>query len=118
MSKPFNTTLLDHALLKKRAENEQRRQETLRRVLHMLPQLATKYGFNRAYLFGSITQKGRFRKNSDIDIAVAGLSDEKYFAFIAEFSERLGREIDVVQIEKHRLEKRIRETAIEWNGND
>jgi hypothetical protein len=117
MTKPFKTTLLDRHLRKKQRENEKRRQETLQQVFRLLSKLAGKYGFNRAYVFGSITQMGRFRKNSDVDVAVAGLADEKYFALIVELSHKLGREVDVFQIEKHPLRKRIMETGIEWNKN-
>jgi hypothetical protein len=117
MSKPFKTTILDRRLRKKRQENEKTRRETLQHLLGMLPKLAVKYGFNHAYLFGSITQKGRFRKSSDVDIAIAGLGNEKYFAFMAELSDQLGREVDVVQIEKHPLKKRIMETGMEWSRN-
>jgi hypothetical protein len=114
MVKPFKTTLLDQQLRKKRQENEKIRQQTLQQLLRMLPQLAVRYGFARAYVFGSLTKKGRFQKTSDVDIAVEGLTDEKYFAFMAELSDLLDREVDVIQIERHHLKKRILETGLEW----
>jgi len=117
MIKPFKTTLLDQHLRKKRQENEKSRQQTLKQLLRSLPQLATRYGFERAYVFGSLTKKGRFRKNSDVDVAVEGLSDEKYFTFMAELSDLMGREVDVVQIERHHLKERVIESGIEWKKN-
>jgi hypothetical protein len=114
MIKPFKTTLLDQHLRKKRQENEKIRQQTLGRLLRSLPQLASRYDFGRAYVFGSLTKKGRFRKISDVDLAVEGLSDEKYFTFMAELSDLLGREVDVIQIERHHLKERIIESGIEW----
>jgi predicted nucleotidyltransferase len=78
MIKPFKTTLLDQHLRKKRRKNEKLRQEMLQRVLDLLPQLAARYGFNRAYVFGSLVKRGRFRKNSDVDIAIEGLNNENY----------------------------------------
>lgn len=115
MIKPFKTALLDRRLREKRRENEKLRQQTLQQVLELLPQLAARYGFNRAYVFGSVTQKGRFRHESDIDIAIEGLSNQYYFKFMADLDGRLEREVDVIQMEKHRLHEQIKETGIEWN---
>ena len=86
----------------------------MRHALRLLPSLSRKYGFQSAYLFGSLTKAGRFRDDSDVDVAIAGLKNDKYFAFIAELSERLGREVDVVQIERHRFRKQIEESGIKW----
>jgi len=107
MLKPFKTTRLDRRWREKRRENEKRRQQTLQRVLELLPRLAQRYGFHHAYILGSVTKKGRFRQNSAIDLAIEGLGDEKYFTFWAEVSDKFNREVDVIQIEKHRLEKNI-----------
>jgi len=115
MTKPFKTTLLDQRLRQKQRENEKLRQQTLQRVLELLPQLATRYGFHRAYVFGSVTRKGRFRRYSDIDIAIEGLDDQQYFKFMADLYDRLEREVDVIQLEKHRLHEQIKETGIEWS---
>ncbi len=90
------------------------RKQLLQHLLRSLPQLAARYGFARVYVFGSLTKRGRFRKTSDVDVAVEGLTDEKYFTFMSELSELLGREVDVVQIEKHRLKNRILEIGLEW----
>jgi hypothetical protein len=114
MTRPFKTTLVDQHLRKERQENEKIRQQTLKQLLRALPQLAARYDFACAYVFGSLTKKGRFRKNSDVDLAVEGLTDEKYFTFMAELSDLLGREVDVIQIEKHRLKNRILEIGLEW----
>jgi len=118
MTRPFKTTLLDQHLRKERQENEKIRQQTLKQLLRALPQLAARYGFARAYVFGSLTKKERFRKTSDVDLAVEGLTDEKYFTFMAELSGLMGREVDVIQIEKHHLKNRILETGLEWKRNN
>jgi len=114
MNKPFKTSILDQHLRKKRRENEKRRQEIIQQLQRLLPELASKYGFTRAYIFGSLAKTGRFHNHSDVDIAVAGLTDEKYFAFMAELSSQLAREVDVVQIEKHHMRERIIESGIVW----
>jgi predicted nucleotidyltransferase len=117
MTRPFKTTLLDQHLRKERRENEKMRKQMLQHLLRSLPQLAARYGFPRAYVFGSLTKKGRFRKTSDVDVAVEDLTDEKYFTFMAELSELMGREVDVIQIERHHLKERIIESGIEWKKN-
>ena len=38
-----------------------------------------KYQWDEAYLFGSLILEGRFRQNSDIDIAVLGLKKYDYY---------------------------------------
>ena len=67
-----------------------------------------------AYVFGSILKNGRFHARSDIDVAVEGLSNADYFRFWAELSDRLGRDVNVVQVEKHRLGERVLKGALEW----
>lgn len=114
MIKPFKTTLLDRRLREKQRANEKLRQETLQRVLKLLPQLAARYGFQHAYVFGSVTHKGRFRPQSDLDIAIEGLDDQHYFKFMADLYNRLEREVDVIQLERHRLQEQIKETGFEW----
>lgn len=115
MIKPFKTTRLDQRLRKKQRENEKLRQEMLQRVLDLLPQLAARYGFNRAYVFGSLVKRGRFRENSDVDIAIEGLNNENYFKFMTDLSAQIGREVDVIQLEKHRLQEQIKESGMAWN---
>ena len=114
MSRAFHTTLLDRCLWKKHCEQERMRKEALERLLNVLPSLSKKYGIQRAYVFGSILKNGRFHARSDVDVAVKGLSNAKYFRFWAELSDRLGREVDVVQVEKHRLGERVLKGALEW----
>ncbi|PSN17493.1 hypothetical protein C7271_17440 [filamentous cyanobacterium CCP5] len=47
---------------------------SIRQVIPQYPQIT------QVYLFGSITQPGQFRNDSDIDIAVAGIDAAAYFA--------------------------------------
>lgn len=56
---------------RRRQEREKRRQEHYRRVTAAIQDLAPRYPAVRAvYLFGSLTQPGRYRPGSDIDVAV------------------------------------------------
>jgi hypothetical protein len=114
MAAVFKTTILDRALRQERRDNERKRRETIRHIMQLLPKLADKYGFDSAFLFGSVAKPGRFHERSDMDIAVFGLSDEKYFAFMGELSQQLRRDVDVIQMEKHYLKDRIREPKSVW----
>jgi len=115
MSAAFKTTILDRALRQKRRDNEQKRRETIQHIMRLLPRLANKYGFDRVFLFGSVAKPGRFHERSDIDIAVFGLTDEKYFSFMGELSAQVRRDVDVIQMEKHDLAKRLsRVDRIVW----
>ena len=55
--------------------------------------------------------EGRFRQNSDIDIAVLGLKKYDYYKFIGEISDLLNRRVDVVLLEEcafaHFIKKKL-----------
>ncbi|MBM3310127.1 MAG: nucleotidyltransferase domain-containing protein [Candidatus Aminicenantes bacterium] len=77
--------------------------------------LSREISFGEAILFGSLTKKGKFADESDIDIAFAGLADADFFRAQAFLSRDLGCEVDVVQIENSgRLKNKIREDGVRW----
>lgn len=55
----------------------QARKAIMPAILAVVPQYS---GISQVYLFGSITQPGRFHARSDIDIAVVGTDAATYFA--------------------------------------
>jgi predicted nucleotidyltransferase len=60
---------------------EKVRNRVLQRVLAKIPQLIARYStIQRAYLFGSVTRRGLFHAQSDIDIGIEGANTEDYFA--------------------------------------
>lgn len=61
-------------------------------------------GCTEIYIFGSIAN-GKFNENSDIDIAVKGLSDEKFFRVLGELRKELENDIDLIDLddEKNRF---------------
>ncbi len=114
MRRTFNTDVLDQCLRRNRAENETNRKRTVRQIMSALPKLAEKYGLREAYVFGSLTKPNGFRRNSDVDLAVEGLRNEDYFALRAELVRAVGREIDILQLERHPWRERILESGIKW----
>jgi len=49
----------------------------------------------KAYIFGSVVKEGKFRENSDIDIALEGKVKEDYFLIWSELEEKLNKEVDL-----------------------
>lgn len=61
--------------------------------------LRQKYGANKVWVFGSLTNKEMFNQWSDIDIAVEGIPHESYYKAVAEvISLSPEYKIDIVDI--------------------
>lgn len=68
-------------------------------------------------MFGSIVKPYGFRKESDIDIGFMGLRDEDFFRAMSFVSGELGADVDVIQLESHRLALKIRQEGLKWTRN-
>ncbi len=80
----------------KRRQREHLRRKWLARVRAAIRQLAPRHPeIEAVYLFGSITQPGRFTLRSDIDVAVATASVAAESAFWRALEEELERDVDV-----------------------
>jgi hypothetical protein len=111
----FSTELVDKARQREREEREKLRLAYIQRVVQALDALSDFAPFEEAYIFGSLVRAGSFRPGiSDIDIAIVGLRDEDFFRAASFLSKELGLEIDLVQLESHRLEHEIREEGLKW----
>ncbi|MCD6288971.1 MAG: nucleotidyltransferase domain-containing protein [Anaerolineae bacterium] len=81
---------------RRRAQREAERQRWLERARHAIRRIAERYpGVRRVYLFGSITQPGRFGERSDIDIAVECEDLETESAFWHALELELQRTVDL-----------------------
>ena len=80
-----------------------------------LTTLEKKYHWSEAYIFGSVAQKGKFKKNSDIDIALEGLNRLEHYAFTGDISEVLERRVDVVLLEECPFAKAIKVKGLKWS---
>ena len=118
-SKPVKTTtfpdLWYRNILKKQSDREKMRIADLQQVQDTLRSLENKYKWDEAYLFGSIVLEGRYRKKSDIDIALLGLKKHDYYEFIGEISDLLNRRVDVVLLEECRFAQLIKEKGKKWS---
>jgi predicted nucleotidyltransferase len=81
---------------RRRARRETERKSLLRRVRQVASRLASRYpDMRRVYLFGSLMQPGRFRPDSDIDVAVECDTLETESAFWRALERELRRNVDV-----------------------
>ena len=65
--------------------------------------LVEEYGAERVYLIGSLARDRGFHSRSDIDLVVAGIAPERYFAVLADVAERAGREVNLILLESATL---------------
>lgn len=110
----FNTTYLDKVLCERRDRLEQQRQEVLQQVFDWLDCYGERYGLDKAYVFGSLVRPGRFREDSDVDLAVEAIDPDRLFQLMANLSEAVGRDVDLVELPKCHFAHRIRERGMLW----
>jgi predicted nucleotidyltransferase len=80
----------------RRARREAERQRWLLRARQVAARLGPDFvGVRRVFLFGSLVNPGRFRQDSDIDVAVECDSVETKSAFWRALERELGRPVDV-----------------------
>ncbi|MGH7597762.1 MAG: nucleotidyltransferase family protein [bacterium] len=104
---------------RRRAERESlllRQQRLLEAAQNCADLLAKKYAVRAVYLFGSVAWPERFHADSDIDLAVEGLPDEKYMRALTELWRVLpaGCELNLVPLESAfpELAERVRREGI------
>ena len=81
-------------------------------------ELGGEIAFDEAYLFGSVSKPFRFSESSDIDIGFVGLDNRHFFKVMSYLSEETGHDVDIVQIEDHRLADKIKRGGVRWRRQD
>lgn len=114
----FNTFVLDKAIADKQARYEEERQATLAQLLPILESIAGEYGIQQAYIFGSLVQPGRFRPDSDVDIAVEQDLAANYFTVLGKLVAALGREVDLIELSRCHFADKIRQEGLLWTSSD
>ncbi|HOJ27480.1 MAG TPA: nucleotidyltransferase domain-containing protein [Spirochaetota bacterium] len=112
------TYILDRIIHQKKEERERIRCELLEKVHTVIGELHSVIAFKEAYIFGSIIRPYSFTENSDIDIGFIGLDDKDLFKAMSFLSARLGYEVDVIQIERHRLGATILSEGLQWKKKE
>jgi len=108
---------IDHH--RKKAEQEQRETDHLfiylnRLVREQVPDLGRKYNPEKIYLFGSLLDRDKFCRGSDIDLAVSGLSVGNHLDLWGDLEECLQHSFDLVNLETAdtRLSQFIRQEGV------
>ena len=84
----------------RRARERRRRQAELRGAAGQAARtLAVDFGARRVVLFGSVAAE-RADERSDVDLAVEGVSRERYFEALAALSEVVPADVDLVLLEE------------------
>ena len=111
---PFDISVWRRALIENRHAGERHRLRTVDKVLNAIEQLSHSYQWDDLYIFGSATKSERFGKVSDIDIGIAGLDKFLHYRFVADLSNLVEREVDVVRLEDCSFADTIRTRGIRW----
>lgn len=112
------TGLVERAIAKKKHQREQQRLRLLASAMQALDKLALDVSFTEAFIFGSAAKPGAFNEASDLDIGFLGLNDEDFFKAMAFLSGETGLDnVDVIQLEGHRLAAKIMKEGIPWKKN-
>ena len=114
----YITTLLDEAVEKKRRNQEALRQRLLEKLFDALDRVSKELVFEDAYAFGSVTKPFRFSEISDIDVGFIGLDDRDFFKMMSYLSAKTGLDVDIVQLEDHRLAEKVKREGIRWKKTD
>ncbi|MEW6482033.1 MAG: nucleotidyltransferase domain-containing protein [bacterium] len=118
MKTKFSTYFLDATIEDKKKKGEDLRVRLIEKVFNALNKLSIEIPFKEAYLFGSIVKQGRFMKDSDIDIGFLGLKDYNFFKAMSFISSEVGVDVDIVQLEGHRLKNKVKKEGIRWIRED
>jgi hypothetical protein len=94
---------------------EKERINTYEKTVQALECLSAQYSWDDIYLFGSLIKKGRFFKESDVDIGIKGLNKYDHYKFVADLSSFLERDVDVIRLEDCHFSKKIIGRGIRWN---
>ena len=106
------TTLLQQRDLARQRRREQVYEETRRRLKEALAELLPG---QPVIVFGSLTRRGAFHDASDVDLALehepAGISSGQ---LMSELTERMGRPVDVILLDRCRWRDQIRRDGEMW----
>ncbi len=114
----YTTVLLDEAIKQKKNNQEALRLQLLDKLSHALDDLSREIPFEEAFLFGSVTKPFRFTEQSDIDVGFVGLHDNHFFRAMSFLSDTLCVDVDIVQLEAHRLGEKIKREGLRWKKKE
>ena len=110
----FSTHIRDSAVQKEKEREEELRGSVLSGLQVALSQAPVL--LPKALIFGSLTCPGRFRSESDVDVAVHEMSPRDYFTLKCYLEGRLMREVDLVELERVRFSDAILRRGMTWTS--
>ena len=113
----FPTPVLDARLAREKKQNEQDRQRLLQMTVDWLQENAARYGIDRGYVFGSVTERDRFTQHSDIDLAVNTHKTGNICALMGALSTNVNREVDLIPLDQCHFADKIRRIGLPWTAN-
>jgi len=111
---PFDISIWRRALKEKRLARNRQRLQAVEKVWNAVEGLSHSYHWDDLYIFGSIANPERFSDGSDIDVGIGGLDKFLHYRFIAELSNLIKRNVDVVRLEDCSFADAIRTRGIRW----
>ena len=99
----------------KKIKLKQKKEKAMKKAKKISDILKTNYGITKVILFGSLAED-KFWENSDIDLAITGLSEKKYLKAFGEATDIASPfKVDLIIIEKapEYLLKKINNRGIE-----
>lgn len=108
--------MLEIVIAEEAEKKERARLETLKLIVKVLGELRREAVFRKAYIFGSLVKPHMYTPQSDVDVAFEGLETGKLFYAVAFLSEKIGRDVDVIELERvdPYLRRKIIEEGLEW----
>ena len=105
-------TLLQQLTRQRFEERERLRHEVRHRLREVLSQTIPG---RRVFVFGSLTQPGKFTEVSDIDLALESeLPGITIYQLISVLSEQMGRSVDVLLLDECRFKETILKQGDQW----
>lgn len=114
----FPTPLLDARLAREKEQNEADRRRLLESALQWLRIHGAAYDITHGYIFGSVTESGRFTQNSDVDIAIDTWKTGDICGLMGYLSLHLNRDVDIVPLDQCHFADKIRHQGMPWSVND
>ena len=85
--------------------------EEIMKDVNIAKKVLLREGVSAIYIFGSFAE-GNYTEKSDIDIAIVGLKEDRYFKIYGELLEKLTHDFDLVGLDyENDFSKMIREIA-------
>ncbi len=85
--------------------------EDIMKDMNIAKEILLRDGVYEIYIFGSIAE-GIYTEQSDIDLAIKGLPEDRYFKVYGELLGKLSRNLDLIGLDyKNEFCKMIKETA-------